>query len=131
MRRLRIPNALCLAGLALFVFCLPLLAPSEIAWRLLGAGLVFCAGFALFAAGIVAGGDVKALSVLVLFVPSAAWLVYAQVFAVSLLAGIALVALAQRLPGAEASGWAMRRERGAMPMGLSIALSGLVLPLIG
>ena len=129
LRHMRIPNVLSLAGLALFALCLPLIGLAELPLRIAAAGAVFAAGFALFAVGLVGGGDVKLLSVLVLFVPPDVWALYANLLAASLLAGVAFVMAVQAIPNGAGSAWAVRRNRGSFPMGLSIALSGLTLPL--
>ena len=128
LRWMRIPNVASLMALALFAACLPVTGLSEIVPRLAAAGLVFVIGFALFAANLVGGGDVKILSVLVLFVPPPAWALYANLLAVSLLLGLAVVVAVQAVPNGAQSSWAVRRNKGAFPMGLSIALSGLTLP---
>ena len=128
LRRMRIPNTLSLAALALFAACLPFTGLADLGPRVLAAGAVFVLGFALFAANLIGGGDVKLLSALVLFVPPEAWTLYANLLAASLLLGLLAVVAVQAIPNGERSSWAVRRNKGSFPMGLSIALSGLVLP---
>ena len=128
LRRMRIPNAASLAALALFAACLPFAGTADIAARTAAAGVVFALGFALFAANLVGGGDVKILSVLVLFVPPPFWTLFANLSAASLLLGLVAVVAMQAIPNGARSSWAVRRNRGSFPMGLSIALSGLTLP---
>lgn len=128
LRRMRIPNAASLLMLGLFVLCVPFVGTGESLLRAAAGAVVFTAFFALFAANLVGGGDAKVLPALVLFVPSPLWVIYANLLALSLLVGIAAVLAVQAIPNGGASAWAVRRNRGAFPMGLSIALSGLLLP---
>ena len=128
LRHMRIPNWMSLGALGLFAVCLALAPLPDLSLRLIAAAAVFALGFVLFAANLIGGGDVKLLSALILFVPSAQWTLYANLLAASLLIGVAAVVALQALPNGPQSAWAVRRRRGAFPMGLSIALSGLTLP---
>lgn len=128
LRHMRIPNAISLLMLALFALCIPFVGVGESMLRAAGGAAVFAAAFGLFAANLLGGGDAKVLPALVLFVPSPLWTLYANLLAASLLVGIVAVVAVQAIPNGASSGWAVRRNRGAFPMGLSIALSGLTLP---
>ncbi|MDK3072575.1 prepilin peptidase [Sedimentitalea sp. JM2-8] len=131
LRRLRISNRLVLAMLAIFVLSAPfLLPPSEIGARVIVALSVFVLGTAGFALGLWGGGDVKALAALMLFLPSAALPIYAYIFAFSMLAGIALVLTFRAAFGTPETAWHAFRPQTEFPMGLSIALSGMLLPLV-
>ncbi|GKY88621.1 prepilin peptidase [Sinisalibacter aestuarii] len=130
VRHMRIPNALVLAMLALFVVTAPFaLAPAEIALRLGVGALVFALGLAGFVAGMLAGGDVKGLAALMLFVPTGALAPFAFTFSAAMLAGIALTLGLRRAIGSPGSRYVSLAVDKGYPMGLSIALAGLLLPL--
>lgn len=64
VQRLMIPNAICLAILLLYpIHLLSAGHPVDWPWALLGAVIVLCAGFVLFALGWAGGGDAKLLAV--------------------------------------------------------------------
>jgi prepilin peptidase CpaA len=131
VRWLRISNRLVLSMLAIFALSAPFLLPlAEIGMRAIVALSVFSLGTAGFAFGLWGGGDVKALAALMLFLPSAALSIYASVFAVSMLAGIALVLALRATFGTPQTAWHGLRPKTEFPMGLSIALSGLLLPIV-
>lgn len=64
-----IPNTISLALLALYPFYV-MTAPMQIAWvlALIIAGIVFIAGFFMFAFGVMGGGDVKLMTAALLWV---------------------------------------------------------------
>jgi len=69
LRSMRIPNALSLATVALFVLAALIATPGDLMGRCVMAGSVFAIGFAAFCLRIVGAGDVKFLAALILFVP--------------------------------------------------------------
>ncbi len=123
LRGLKIPNALSVIALALFALTAPLLPLPEIGIRLLAALCVFAVGFLLFALRTVGGGDVKILSVLMLFIPADTLVLFGYVFPASLLAAILLLGAGRAvLPPAPAlRGF---NARGKLPMAVAIALAG-------
>jgi prepilin peptidase CpaA len=125
LRRLRIPNVLSLLMLAIFAGTSLVLPPPDLAGRFIAAGAVLAAGFLAFARGLVGAGDVKLLSALLLFIPTAGLAVFANLFSVSLLAGVALILALRRLPLPEGHGWTSLSGPRRFPMGISIALAGL------
>ena len=129
MRQQRIPNSMVLAMLAVFVLSAPFFLPiSEIGYRCLAAGAVFVLGFAGFSFRLWGGGDVKAITVLVLFFPSATLSIYALAFSVSMFLGMAFVMSLRAAVGHPDSAWVSLRPGAGFPMGVSIALSGILLP---
>ena len=92
IRERRIPNALPIALIVLFVVAL-LLEPSlrgVVHWRLLSALVAFVAGFILFATGLMGGGDVKLFTALALWHPFSE--LSSLVFAMAIAgAGVALI----------------------------------------
>ena len=126
LRELRIPNKLSLVALAIFAGCAPLLSVDDILMRLLAAGLVFGVCFLLFALRILAGGDVKLLSVLMLFIPTPSLLLFGYVFSGSMLIGVLLIVFIRKYPIPQVQTWASVQQENALPMGISIALAGLV-----
>lgn len=130
LRYMRIPNYLSFIGLFIFAATAPFLPMQEIGWRLLTAAAVFVVGFIGFVMRMFGGGDVKLLSVLVLFVPSLALPLFGLVFSASMLLGIAFVATLRSMPGATSTSWVSLQVRKKYPMGVSIALAGLSFPFI-
>lgn len=130
LRMLRIPNLLPLA--MVLVFCAAVVAapPSDLLARLVVAGLVFGFGFLGFALRMVGGGDVKALSALMLFVPAGSVVLFANLFALSLILGVVTVLSLRRLPLAAAQGWKSLTGPVRFPMGISIAMAGIAHPLL-
>lgn len=129
LRRLRIPNWLVLSMVAVFVLTAPFLLPApEIGWRLAAAVAVYVLGLAGFALGLWSGGDVKAVSALMLFLPSATLTIYAFTFSASMFAGMTMVLSLRAVVGTPESAWRSLRPRAEFPMGVSIALSGFLLP---
>lgn len=130
LRYMRIPNVLSLIALGLFlVWCL-IMPPENLIARLTAAAVVFAIGFTGFAFRILGGGDVKALSVLMLFVPTSSVLVFANVLSASLLLGVTLVILMRQTSLVGKSGWKSISGSTRFPMGISIAFAGIVHPLV-
>ena len=71
LRHMRIPNTLVAAVALLGLGCALAGLMPDLAPRLIAGGAVFLAGLALFAMGVMGGGDVKMLAVLVPLVPPA------------------------------------------------------------
>ncbi|HEX6102964.1 MAG TPA: prepilin peptidase [Alphaproteobacteria bacterium] len=130
LKELRIPNWLVLAVLAVFLVAGPWGLPLEtVLWRL-GAGvLVLAAGFALFAGGLIGGGDAKMAAALAPFVAAedvpALLVLYAAVTLVLLLVLRVAMQFARHRP----TGWRAvdqyarpARER-VFPMGLIFAVT--------
>ncbi|MCE6970000.1 A24 family peptidase [Cereibacter sphaeroides] len=130
LRHMRIPNALSLAAVALFVISLPWFPPDDLPMRLVVAGGVFVIGFAAFCLRLIGGGDVKILAALLLFVPVSQMPVFANIFAAALLVGIAVILLVRLLPAARRSSWPSMQRTRRFPMGISIALAGLAHPFL-
>lgn len=130
LRYMRIPNALSIVAVCGFLFLAWLLAlpTEELLARFAVAGGVFAVGFLAFALRLVGGGDVKILSALMLYVPVMSLNLFAFVFAAALVVGLSLIITLRHVPVLRRSGWqSLRRDR-EFPMGISIALAGLVHP---
>lgn len=125
LRHLRISNNLSLIALGLFALCAPFLAFDEVLLRFLIAGVVFGIGFLMFALRIVAGGDVKLLSVLMLFIPSDSLLLFGYVFSASMLLGITIIICLRKKSPRLLGHWASVQQANALPMGISIAMAGV------
>lgn len=123
---MRIPNLLVAISLVLFVLCAPLLGWPEIAWRLVVAIVVFVLGTVGFALRLFGGGDVKMLAALMLFVPSQTLNGFGYGFSLALLVGILFVLGLRAVPVLQNADLAVIRERGKFPMGISIALAGIL-----
>lgn len=129
LRRLRIPNRLVLTMVAVFVLSAPfLLELPEVGLRIAAAVAIYLVGLAGFALRLWSGGDVKAISALMLFLPSSTLVIYAFTFSASMLVGIVLVLSLRAIVGTPDSRWSSLRPQAGFPMGLSIALSGVLLP---
>ena len=130
LRYMRIPNALSLLAVALFVLTMPLLGWQEVLVRLAAAAIVFGAGFVIFALRMVGGGDVKILGALMLFIPSTTYQIFSFGFSAALILGLAFVLGLRLVPRLQRTDWVTMRSHGTFPMGISIALAGLVHPFI-
>jgi len=130
LRWLRIPNTLVLIALAIFAVSCPFLPIAETGLRLLTAAITLVVGFALFSLRLFGGGDVKMFAALMLFVPSQERLLFMQIFAFSLLLGSLTTLALQSAPIARQLHWESTRRKGKFPMGISIALAGLLLPVM-
>jgi prepilin peptidase CpaA len=130
LRYMRIPNALVLIALALFVVSRPILGWPEMGLRLLAGAAVLVTGFVLFAMNLFGGGDAKMMAALMLFVPSGTYTLFGYGFSAAMLAGIGLILLLRTVPVLTASGWVSLQQRGTFPMGISIAMAGLLHPVM-
>jgi len=129
LRRLRIPNSYCLAAVALFAVAAAAGLAPDFALRIVVAASVLVLGFAAYCLKLFGGGDVKFMAVLLLFVPVNSLQLYAFVFSAAMLAGIAAFLSLKRLPAAAALNWQSMAPGRQLPMGVPIALSGLLHPL--
>ncbi len=130
LRYMRIPNALVLMAIALFLAMAPFLAWPELGLRFLAAVTTLVIGFALFAMGLFGGGDAKMMAALMLFVPSQTLVLFGYGFSFAMIAGIGLILLLRAIPVLTGSGWVSLQQRGTFPMGISIAMAGLLHPVV-
>lgn len=129
LRSMVIPNRLILGLIALFVIVAPFyLGMDALLLRIAVAGAVFAVCFAAFVFNVLAGGDVKALSALMLFIPTDALTAYAFTFSASMMAGMLIVLGLRQAFGSPDSRFVSMAVTRGYPMGVSIALSGLLLP---
>lgn len=128
LSRMRIPNLLSLVALAVFGLAALISPPDDLVARVSVAGTVFVLGFGAFCLGLFGGGDVKMLAALLLFVPVPTMPLFGLVFSASMLAGIAIVLGLRRIPAAHRLGWKSISGSTGFPMGLSIAMAGLLHP---
>lgn len=128
LRYMRIPNVLSLIGLGIFAVFAYWLGWPEAGLRVAAAAIIFGIGVGAFVMNWFGGGDIKMLSVLMLFVPSGTWQLYALCFSVAMIFGIMFVLTLRAAPWLEGSSWVTIEKKGTFPMGISIALSGLLLP---
>lgn len=128
LRTLRIPNSYCLAAIALFAASAVAGLAPDYAFRIAVAAAVLILGFAAYCLKLFGGGDVKFMAALLLFVPVDSLQLYALVFSVAMLAGIAAFLSLKRLPAAAALNWRSMAPGRQLPMGVPIALSGLLHP---
>lgn len=129
LRNLRIPNSYCLAAIALFAVTAAAGLAPDYAVRIAVAAAVLGIGFAAYCLKLFGGGDVKFMAALLLFVPVDSLRLYAFVFAAAMLAGIAAFLSLKRLPAAAALDWRSMAPGRQLPMGVPIALSGLLHPI--
>lgn len=128
LREMRIPNLVVVIALGCFVLWMPLLGWGEVGLRVLAAAVTFAIGYVLFALRAFGGGDVKFLSALMLFVPSAAVAQFLLLLSGALVLGSVISLTLQSAPVAARLGWKSVQARGKLPMGISLAMSGLALP---
>ncbi len=76
------------------------------------------------------GGDVKIMTVLMLFIPTSTLSVYGFGFSASMLLGVGFIVTLRSAPWLNGTEWVTIRARGTFPMGISIALSGLLHPFL-
>lgn len=129
LRHLRISNrnVLCLA--AIFAVSLLFLELPEAGYRLLAAAGVFVFGLILFAARLVAGGDVKMLAAVMLLVPAGSLQGFSLGFAIGLGLSVALLSVA-RAVGLSSSSVGSGVLRTGLPMAPSICAGALFAPLM-
>jgi len=123
--RMRIRNSAVVAALLVFVLTVPVIGLSEAILRLLAAAAVFVAGFAMFAARMIGGGDVKMGAALLLFIPTGTYALFAFIFSAAMLLGLAVILSLRAIPPMRRAGPASLRAKGTMPMGLALGLSGV------
>jgi prepilin peptidase CpaA len=123
--RMRIRNSAVLVALAVFVLTVPAIGLGEATLRLMAAAAVFVAGFAMFAARMVGGGDVKMGSALLLFIPTGTYALFGFLFSGAMLLGIALMLSLRAVPALRRAGPVSLRAKGTFPMGLALGLSGV------
>jgi len=126
-----IPNGISIALAAGFTLLVPGLQASEAAWHLAAGGAVFIVTAALFARGIMGGGDVKLLSATALWTGFAGLPAFMLLMALFGAALAAALLTAKRLVPEAAFGrrWyahLLAREAG-VPYGVAIAGAGLAL----
>ncbi|WP_347312262.1 prepilin peptidase [Defluviimonas sp. SAOS-178_SWC] len=128
LSRMRIPNVLSLIALAVFGLVAVVAPPDDLLVRIAVAGTIFVLGFGAFCLRLFGGGDVKMLSALLLFVPVPTMPLFGYVFSASMLAGIVIVLGLRRIPAAHRLGWKSISGSTGFPMGLSIAMAGILHP---
>jgi prepilin peptidase CpaA len=128
LRYMQIPKWVSGGLIAIFVVMGLTLVPwAESGARMAVAAGVFATGFAAFAMRLIGGGDVKALSALMLLIPVPALTLFMLAFAACLTIGIMAVLVTRHIYGQADAAWAFLQSK-AFPMGISIAGAGLVLP---
>jgi prepilin peptidase CpaA len=130
LRFMRIPNVLSILAVVLFVISCLFSMPVDLLARITVAALVFGLGFVAFCLRMFGGGDVKILSALMLFVPMPSLAQFAYLFSASMLIGILAILGLRKLPQAAGHSWKSISGSTKFPMGISIALSGILLPLV-
>ncbi|WP_170336925.1 A24 family peptidase [Ruegeria arenilitoris] len=127
LKNLKISNILVLILLFTFLLSAPFyLSFQESMHRFLGALIVFALGAIGFAFRLWGGGDVKAISALVLFIPSNGLLHYFNCFAFSMGAGMLIVVSGRHILAYPECSWRAFRPKAGYPMGVSIAMSGIL-----
>jgi prepilin peptidase CpaA len=128
LRFMLIPKWVSAGLIGIFALTAFFLMPfGESGIRLAIAAAVFLVGLGAFALRLVGGGDVKALSALMLLIPTVALTHFMLVFAACLIIGVLGVLLARSAYGRADAGWVFLKEK-TFPMGISIAGAGLFLP---
>lgn len=127
LRHLRIANrnVLCLAGI--FAVSLLFLDWPEAGFRLAAAGSVFLLALILFAARLIAGGDVKMLAAVMLFVPAGSLQGFSLSLSIGICLSVALLAAMRTVGPARPSGWAGLAGAG-LPMAPGICAGALLAP---
>ena len=132
LRHMRIPNALLLVILALFLTALlPVLPWTELAWRLTAAGVVFALCIGAFAAQLLGGGDTKMLPLLVLFIPAQDWALFALFLSAGLIVTLVGVRVLRLLPREWLQPWRGLARDDRFPLGPGIGLAGIGYCLFG
>lgn len=136
IRSFTLPNAVSLALIALFFLHCSLFASShEISRHLVTGGCALIAGFAIYAAGVMGAGDVKLISVLMLWAGPRDAYAFLIVMTLAGAAAAGLLVLlrtaiavwpstARRIPSQRLKNWA---ARGVFPYGIAICTAGLIL----
>ena len=130
LRNMRIPNALSIVAVIIFIATAFMLPLHEVGLRLIASLVTLLIGFVAFALRIFGGGDIKILAALMLFIPSQTLALFAFVISASILVGIGLVMTLRTAPGAQQSNWKSLQAKAKFPMGISISLAGLLHPFL-
>lgn len=128
LRHLRISNRNVFLLAGVFAVCLLFLDWPEAGYRLAAAASVFALGLVLFAARLIAGGDVKMLAAVMLFVPAGSLQGFALSFSIGLGLSVVVLSAARAAGPAAFSGWAGVAGSG-LPMAPSICAGALFAPL--
>ncbi len=129
LRYMKIPNMLSLVGLGIFVMSAATYLPFEIAMeRAISGAVSFAICFVLFMVRAFGGGDAKILPVLFLFIPIPMLPIYLLGFSAAMIVGMVGIFLVRQLVNREAATWVSLKPGAGFPMGISIALSGFLLP---
>lgn len=130
LRYMKIPNLISLVLVAAFLLGAAVQPMPDLAFRLMAAGITLVVGFGAFALRLFGGGDVKLLAALMLYVPAEGFGPFTYVFSAAMLLGMGFVLLARRIPRSGEGTWKFLAGKREFPMGISIALAGLALPLV-
>jgi prepilin peptidase CpaA len=125
LRHYRIPNALIVLGLALFLATAATLGLDEASSRLLQGGITFAICFTLFGLGLMGGGDAKLFPVVLLFVPFGEVATYLFCLAFGLALGLGGLTFLRRRQIAPSGDWAAFERQDGFPVGLAIAISAV------
>lgn len=123
---MRIPNAISLAMLAIFVVAAPLTLPlADIPWRLATAGIVFAICLLLYILRQMGAGDVKFAGAIFLFVEPADVTFFIRILAIMALAGVITHRLFARIPAARAMAphWTSWTAEGVFSYGVALSLA--------
>lgn len=123
MARMKIPNTAVIALTAVFVVVGLLALPLEVwAWRWVHLAVVLAIGFVANMARLLGAGDAKFAAAMAPFIHRDDLVMFAYLFAATLLAGFAIHRLAKQVPAVRrrTEGWEswVRKD---FPMGLSLA----------
>ena len=122
LKRMKLPNVLCAAVLAVYVVAGPFVLPIDVwLWRWINLGVVLAVGFVLFAVANVGAGDVKMAAAMAPFVAAGDAAAVMQLFAAFLLAAFFSHRALRAIPAVRrlAPDWVSWTRRD-FPMGLAI-----------
>lgn len=128
LRRFVIPDAVVVGLLGLWPTWIALNGFGPVGFTILGAAAMFLLGLALFAGGLMGGGDVKLLTVLSLWAEPSGLLMFLLVTSVAggLLSIVWLLPLRRLM--APVVGWSEGlRDNKQIPYGVAIAIGGLTI----
>lgn len=127
LHRLRIPNASVLALLAVFLATqAPFLEVAVLISRFAVASAALAVGFVLFAARLLGGGDVKLLTVVLLFVPFADLSLFCLGLSLCIVVTLSVIKMARATPAAGRSNWLAVSQTRRLPLGPAIALALII-----
>ncbi|MGB9164629.1 MAG: prepilin peptidase [Rhodomicrobium sp.] len=136
IKRLKIPNAVSVIVLALFLLNYLLFGPTDgLTKHIFVAGSALLLGFGIFAAGLMGAGDIKLISALMLWAGPQNGFVFLIImtFAGGLFAGLLMITRTSMavwpsaqnyIPSRRLRTWA---QRGIFPYGIAICTAGLLL----